>query len=826
MCCANCRKYSLDSHTYLLSLVPAALVNAPKILTNCSLLHVACQFDRLQEVQYLLHKHPDMLYTTSREGYNPLHIAVMCDNEQIVNCILKKLISCSITTNLPTSLENEISSQQRQQHVMSTTSLPPQTVQAISLVTAQTCLGHNILHLAAILNHATLLNLLCFIPDPFQLDIESQDKVEFTPLHAATFANALEAVKVLPNNGANPNCCTSLTAYTDVFKTPLAQACALRHDEVFSTLIEKGAIDQDLIAIKWCLNNSNVDDEMFSKVLSTYIKKDELSRIAKLHRRGEGFSISKAVSVDWSTIPLKVFELKWLRLALVNCPLLSPTKIESALCNVTSLSLCSCSLVELPLELFQLPEIISVNVSDNKLIMVPALKPNCEFLNESGWTCIYLAKLDFSGNHIMDIPDFLFELPNLKVLRMSSNNISNVSMKLWITPQLCEFHCSHNNISDIPSNWKDCVDQVAQDIPGPTSSMKLRVNKLTSKVVLSPLPNYGQSTKFSSISEDYTASPPVNFKQSHGYLYNSEESDSDSEEELSSEILTTQTSLQNRMIITSGSGLVVDWDKEPKTEDKSDFLMLLDFSYNNLTSLPPDLPCLAPKLTRLNVSHNKLTSVHIPKGFPPDLKNLNLSHNPLNLINSESCLTVALPCTNPYQLQEQSDWNCVAYCTHRSHSQLIHMQLLDLSNCDLSSVNLYTPLQSQKELKDRIKFAEMSNAKYGGEEIPLLKAVRSSNKKFHEIKPLAKLVFPLLSRLVLKQNNLHSIPDSVCDMVALSSLDFSYNPIIELNKEMGRLYNLWEFPLEGLQLISPPQNILSRGKTKDIVGFLCSLLKR
>ena len=815
-----CRKYSLDCQSCLLSSVPAALAAMPKILTNCSILHVACQLDRFQEVQYLLQKHPNMLYSTSEEGYTPLHIAVMCNSERIVNYILQKLINQCHSTNLPVALDNDLS----KNHVSSTASLPQQTVQAVFLVNSRTCLGHTVLHLAAILNHPSLLTSLCLVPDPLQLDIEAQDKVEFTPLHAATFANALDAIKVLLNNNANPNCCTSLTTYTDVYKTPLAQACAMGHIEVFDALMEKGAIDQDLVAVKWCLSCGSVDSETFTKVLATYIKKDELSRFTKLHRREEGFSISKAVSLDWSTIPLKDLEMKWVKLALVHCPLLSQTKAENALCNVTSVSLSSCSLTELPLELFKLPEVISVNVSNNMLTAVPALTPNCESFDESGWACTYLAKLDFSSNQLKVIPEFLFELPNLKVLNVSTNFIHNISMKLWIAPRLCEFRCSHNQVSFIPSCWEDHVNQVAQDMPASTGSFRYKNSRLTK--LSGSLPRVTRSaSQFTTItedSEDYTVTPPIDLK-SQGYLYPSDASDSENETRLS-ETLTNQTSLQNRMIVTSSSGLLVDWDKEQATEDKSDFLMMLDFSHNRLTLLPPDLPCLAPKLIRLDVSHNNLSSITIPKGFPADLKNLNLSYNPLKVINSENCLTTVLPCTNPYQ--EMCDWNCTTFCTHRNHSQLINLQVLDLSNCELSSVNVYTPLQQQKELKDKIRKAETSSTKYTGEELPLLKAVRSSCKTFHEIKPLAKLVFPLLSRLIMKNNSLQSIPDSVCDMVALASLDMSYNPIIELNKEMGQLYNLWEFPLEGLQLISPPQNILSRGKTKDIVGFLCSLLKQ
>ena len=70
------------------------------------------------------------------------------------------------------------------------------------------------------------------------------------------------------------------------------------------------------------------------------------------------------------------------------------------------------------------------------------------------------------------------------------------------------------------------------------------------------------------------------------------------------------------------------------------------------------------------------------------------------------------------------------------------------------------------------------------------------------------------------------VPESVCEMTSLNSLDLSHNEIIDLPAQLGRLSNLWEFPLNGLKLISPPHNIIERGKTKDIIGFLWSLLQR
>ena len=776
-----------------------------------------------------------MLYSKSIEGYTPLHVAVICDQEHIVDSLLRelnKVVNINISTSISMALNEDQALPPKWQRQRSSTNLPPVAVRAVGVVNAVTCTGHTALHLAAILNHVTLLDHLLSLLDALQMDIEAKDMVEFTPLHAATFSKATEAVDLLLHCNANPNTISGMTSYTDVFKTPLAQACGLCHPDIFNMLLQGGATDNDHVAVKWCLNchqHDTISEEIFVKLLATFIKRDELSRVAKSHRREGGLSVSKAASVDWSNIPLKIIEVNWLRLALQHSQHFSMPKADSVIQNVTSVVLSNCSLIALPLELFQLPELVSLNVSNNKITAIPAAEENCELLENSGWTCSTLAKLDLSNNKLAKIPEFLFNLPNLKSLDVSNNCLTTVSVRLWITPQLCEFCCAHNKITVIPSNWKACLDQAAQDAP--VQSFRARSSRLQYQRKLSGSLSslVSGDARFSIVTEDsenYSLNPPVNIKSSHGYLYNTE-SDSDSEdknESGSSCPFSSHTTLQNRMIVTSSSGLVVDWEKEQDEDDKSVFLMTLDFSHNQLISIPPDLACLAPKLVRLNLSDNELTSVFFPRGFPADLKHLNLSNNPLVIINSESNLTTALPCTNPHT--PQGDWNYTTLCQHRSHSQLIKLQFLDLSNCNLSTVNFYTPLQSQKELHDKLRtYARMPRAKQI-EQVPLLAAISSSAKKFDEIEPLAKLVFPLLSRLILKHNNLRAVPDSVCDMVALSSLDLSHNPIIELDKEMGQLCNLWEFPLEGLQLISPPQNILARGKTKDIVGFLASLLKR
>ena len=160
----------------------------------------------------------------------------------------------------------------------------------------------------------------------------------------------------------------------------------------------------------------------------------------------------------------------------------------------------------------------------------------------------------------------------------------------------------------------------------------------------------------------------------------------------------------------------------------------------------------------------------------------------------------------------------LSYCQHRQHNHLMGLSVLEVNNCQLSSVNLYSPLRTMQP--NKVKFQE--------NELPYLAASSMPNfsRTNRSLHTLAQLVCPLLTRLVLSGNRLTKVPESICDMVSLNSLDLSYNSIIELPSSLGKLGNLWEFPLAGLKLISPPHNIIERGKTKDIIGFLWSLLQR
>jgi len=287
-----------------------------------------------------------------------------------------------------------------------------------------------------------------------------------------------------------------------------------------------------------------------------------------------------------------------------------------------------------------------------------------------------------------------------------------------------------------------------------------------------------------------------------------------SEERETVEVTPLISKLHDRLNI-SNSNLPVSWEGGEGKDEDYEGLAILNLSHNAITEMPENLSCLCPKLKRLDLSHNQISTVCLPRCFPSELKQINLSYNSFTVIDSSSAMAKPLPCTNPQALEEANNVllvDNVSFCCHRNHTQLLRLMVLEITHCQLVTVNF---------CKYGIKIKQSSSTD------PTKRPQPPPKPQPRDKKPEESLVIcPALTRLILNYNQLTAVPMSVCEMKALNSLDLSHNEIIHLPAEMGNLSNLWEFPLAGLKLISPPQNIIERGKTKDIIGFLWSLLQR
>ena len=291
--------------------------------------------------------------------------------------------------------------------------------------------------------------------------------------------------------------------------------------------------------------------------------------------------------------------------------------------------------------------------------------------------------------------------------------------------------------------------------------------------------------------------------------------------------LTHVSKLQDRLNISNGL-LPIEWQSSDSQDEEYEGLALLKLSNNHISEIPENLACLCPKLIRLELEHNEVNTICFPRSFPSTLKHLNMSHNHLESLDCPQMMAKPLPCTNPAVLHESGFTihnDEVSFCAHRAHLNLLNLTVLEMSHCLLETANFFGPQTRVRHSRNARSGNNQgdNNATVGS----AATASGSNSRSHHGKRPnKSKLVCPLLTRLVLSHNLLEKVPESVCEMTELNTLDLSNNAIISLPAEMGKLYKLWEFPLTGLKLICPPHNIIERGKTKDIIGFLWSLLQR
>ena len=183
-----------------------------------------------------------------------------------------------------------------------------------------------------------------------------------------------------------------------------------------------------------------------------------------------------------------------------------------------------------------------------------------------------------------------------------------------------------------------------------------------------------------------------------------------------------------------------------------------------------------------------------------------------------------LPCTNPDVLQESGFTiytDEMSFCTHRAHLNLLNLTVLEMRQCSLEVVNFFRPhtvVHHDRSGNNQTK----NNATVGS----TATASALNPQLYHRSHSnYSKLVCPLLTRLILSQNKLEKVPESIYEMTELNTLDLSYNAITSLPAEMGKLQKLCEFPLHGLKLVFPPYDVINCRKTEDIVGFLWSSIQ-
>ena len=156
--------------------------------------------------------------------------------------------------------------------------------------------------------------------------------------------------------------------------------------------------------------------------------------------------------------------------------------LHPSLKTVTRVDISTNKLSKLPIVLFQMPSLKTLNASENSITGLPSLwlggrkesahlkagkKPysSCENIQEnlafeeseqdftyaeSGWSCPHLEEIELHHNLLTSLPTCLFELPMLKYLNVAYNDVQTLPFEMWVAPALKSLDLKGNFVRKLP----------------------------------------------------------------------------------------------------------------------------------------------------------------------------------------------------------------------------------------------------------------------------------------------------------------------------------------------------------------------------------------
>ncbi|XP_065653534.1 leucine-rich repeat serine/threonine-protein kinase 2-like isoform X2 [Hydra vulgaris] len=263
---------------------------------------------------------------------------------------------------------------------------------------------------------------------------------------------------------------------------------------------------------------------------------------------------------------------------------------------------------------------------------------------------------------------------------------------------------------------------------------------------------------------------------------------------------------------------------EPEMIPNTISIKKLDISNNQLTKFPVCFLHKFPFLQHLFLSNNNITALLVSGEFV-SLKTLTLSFNQLTKLLSRSIecfvslekldlshnLLTDLPYYNPQTLLQLSNLNL-------SHNRLTAkgpfylpkfiLDLPSLIHLDISN-NLLTCLPDLHYWSSK-KIRELNFSNNDITELPLNK--------------YSKLFWPKISSLIISNNKIKVLPTYIGELSSLCILDVSNNKQLKtLPDDIGKLVNLYQFPLTGLNLC---HGAVLNGTPRDLVLYFRSKLEK
>ena len=448
-----------------------------------------------------------------------------------------------------------------------------------------------------------------------------------TAFHEAAKQGHFEVMRILLQAGADINAYMrpSLDAYVNVELTALVQACLMQRLDVIKFLLQNGATDARLKALSRSLKIPY--DEAAGLLLCYNGGLNEIIDIRKPTPEMFGSQPIANLQVSWNSKNLNYVCKEWLELAITEFP-----NSNDKYCVISELDISSNNLTSLPIEIFTLPYLKQLDFNRNKVTQFPlAPEKPC-----GGWSCPRLTTIDAANNQLAAVPACLFHLPELRELLANGNRISSIPTCVWTSPKLQRLYLSKNCLESFPTAYEDSTNGCVPAFFASTSEgSPMSPYSITSPDSETNLDSGYRSHPKGDIVESInvkSTSPKFAFPiLKHGTPLKSHRS-----LEIKSHTIQTQSVISRRLENFQDDNVEVDEleDTESATEDgnsrKRFMLETLDLSHNKLTTLPSGLSCLAPRLTKLNVSHNQIKSLGTVSDFPFELEYLEASSNELH----------------------------------------------------------------------------------------------------------------------------------------------------------------------------------------------------
>lgn len=523
----------------------------------------------------------------------------------------------------------------------------------------------------------------------------------------AVFLNHSGRFNVLPKDSN-----AGFTNFDKLLVTPLAEACVYGKEDIVSTLLEHGSKDVSGLAcrIAHLLQNTRLMHLILSFDCS-------LAETTKEQRRKYGRRAPYWLHLLWSNKLLPHCSGTWFsndvvfrppmtnfgdsgsfekrqQLSGSNSDLPSLTRVHSD--RIKEINLDSNSLVEVPIEIFKLPEVHEINFSRNKIAKLPEISTG----TLCGWECMHLVELNISRNKLTTLPSCIWFLPNLEHVKATYNQLTSLLPdsndaidETSLSPSLLLLDVSNNQLKAIPDfifkfeklKHVNVSSNALESLPETLWMCKSLQELDLSKNKLSILPGCDPEPTMVDFRE-HSMGPSGVFGQADRnvggvhYVNPISTKDASSLRRQPSVFHVTPAREASDLCLTNRVTAIESCDYSS--------LIKLNLAKNKLTRYPEALPCLAPNLAELDVSDNKFKQIDI-QFIPQSIKKLTARRCGLlrfgNVIDKAMQSIVTHNCRYGDTPGRQ--------CLHRAHSRLPFLTNLHLTRNKLQHLQLihHTP---------------------------------------------------------------------------------------------------------------------------------------